>query len=154
VLVIGAFSLVVLGGVIQDWLGSRFGFSNALLTFFAVFRWIVIVAVLLFAFSLVYYAAPNREQKFKLASAGSVTATVLIIVASLAFNAYTSNFGRYDATYGSIGAVIVLMLWLYIAGLVMLVGAEIDALVERHGRSGRWEREPEASHAASQGARA
>jgi membrane protein len=149
VFVIGAFSLVVLGGVIQDWLGNRFGFSDALLTFFAVFRWVVIVAGLLLAFAMVYYAAPNRDQEFKFVSGGSVTATLLLVLASLAFQLYTANFGRYDATYGSIGAVIVLMLWFYIAGLVMIVGAEIDAVLERRARSGTFEKIEVRHHAAA-----
>jgi membrane protein len=59
---------------------------------------------------------------------GTVSATVALIVASLGFRLYVTHFGNYGATYGSIGAVIVLMLWFYLAGLVMLVGAEIDAI--------------------------
>ena len=59
-----------------------------------------------------------------------MTATVALIVASLGFRLYVANFGNYSATYGSIGAVIVLMLWFYLVGLVILVGAEIDAINE------------------------
>jgi membrane protein len=136
VLVLGAFSLVVLGGVIQDWLGNRFGFSDALLTFFVVFRWVIIVLALLFALAFIYYAAPNRVQRFALIDPGTVLATVLLIVASLGFRFYTSRIADYDATYGSIGAVIVLMLWLYIAGFVMLLGAEVNAALERRRRVG------------------
>ena len=139
VLVIGAFSLVVLGGVIQDWLGRRFGFSEPLLMLFIVFRWLVIVAGLLVALAIIFYAAPNRRQRFALLSPGSLTSATLLILASLAFKAYATNFARYDATYGSIGAVVVLMLWLYLAGLVIIIGAEINAVIERHDREGRWE---------------
>ena len=131
VLVIGAFTLVVLGGVIQDWLGRRFGFFQGLLTFFVVFRWSVIVLALLLAVAGIYYAAPNRKQRFALVTPGTVTASLLLIVACLAFRLYAANFANYDATYGSIGAVIVLMLWLYIAGLVVLLGAEIDVVRKR-----------------------
>lgn len=131
VLVIGAFSLVVLGGVIQDWIGDRFGFSQVLLGFFAVFRWVVIVVALMVAISLVYHLAPNRKDSYHFFTPGAVTATVLLILASIGFSLYTSNFGNYSAIYGSIGAVVVLMLWLYIAGLVILVGAEINVVVAR-----------------------
>lgn len=130
VLVLGAFSLIVLGGVIQEWLGNRFGFSEVLLVFFVVFRWIVIVLALLLAVALVYQLAPNRKQHFRLITAGSATATVLLIGASIAFSLYTANFTDYSAIYGSIGAVVMLMLWLYIAGLVILLGAEIDVVRE------------------------
>ena len=136
VLVLGAFSLVVLGGVIQGWLGGRFGFSGTLLAFFAAFRWVVIVFALLGALALIYYAAPNRRQRLALLTPGAVVATLLLIAAALGFKAYTANFARYDAMYGSIGAMIVLMLWFFIAGLVMIVGAEINAVVERRARTG------------------
>jgi membrane protein len=136
VLVLGAFSLVVTGGIIQDWLGARFGFSDALLNFFIVFRWVVIVLALLVALAGIYYAGPNCPRRFRLFTPGTLTAALLLIGASLVFRLYAAHFGDYDATYGSIGAVIVLMLWLYIAGFVMLLGAELDAELERR-RAGR-----------------
>jgi membrane protein len=136
-LVLGAFSLIVLGGVIQDWIGSRFGFSEALLTFFAVFRWVLIVLALLLGFAMIYRYAPNVEQKFSFVSPGSVFGVLLLIVVSLGFTVYTSNFADYNATYGSIGAVIILMLWLYIAGLVILIGSEINALLEHYSAKGK-----------------
>lgn len=136
-LVLGGFSLIVLGGQIQDWLGSRFGFSDALLTFFVVFRWVIILLGLLLAFSLIYYLAPNVEQRFVFITPGSIVGVVLLLLASLGFAWYTKNFGNYSATYGSIGAVIVLMLWLYIAGLTILLGSEINALVEHHAPQGK-----------------
>lgn len=137
VLVLGAFSLVVVGGSIQAWIGHRMGFSAGLLGFFVVFRWVVIVLALLLALSLVYHLAPNRDREFHFISAGSVTATALLIGASFGFSVYTSNFGNYSAVYGSIGAVIVLMLWLFITGLLILVGAEIDVVLERRDPAAR-----------------
>ena len=131
VLVIGAFSLIVLGGVVQDWLGDRFGFSDALLAFFAVLRWVFIAVALLLGFAFIYTFAPNARHRFAFITAGSALAVVLLVVASLGFSWYVSRFGDYDAVYGGIGAVIVLMLWLYIAGLVMLLGAEVNALRRR-----------------------
>ena len=130
VLVIGAFSLVVLGGAIEHWLSVRMGVSDTLLYAFIVFRWMVIVLALLFAIALIYDKAPARKRRFALVTRGTVTATVALIVTSLAFRLYVANFGNYSATYGSVGAVIVLMLWFYLAGLVILVGAEIDAINE------------------------
>ncbi len=136
-LVVGAFSLVVLGGVMEDWLGDRLGFTPALVTAFAVFRWLVIVLALLLGFALIYYLGPNVEQKFTFITPGSVLGVAVLIVASLGFSFYTSNFGDYDATYGSIGAVIILMLWLYIAGLAILLGSEINALFEHYSSDGK-----------------
>jgi membrane protein len=140
-LVLGSFSLVVLGGMIQDWIGVRFGYSAPLLIAFAALRWVIIVMALLMAFALVYYFAPNVEQRFRFITPGSVTGASVLIIASLGFAFYTGNFADYDATYGSIGAVIVLMLWLYIAGLVILLGSEINVLIERHAPGGKNEGE-------------
>lgn len=137
VLVLGGFSLIVLGGQIQEWLGSRLGFGQALLTFFVVFRWVVILAGLLLAFSLIYYLAPNLDQKFKFVTTGSVVGVAVLLVASLGFSWYTQSFGNYDATYGSVGAVMVLMMWLYFAGLAILFGSEINALAERRAAGAR-----------------
>ncbi len=136
-LVIGAFSLVVFGGIIQDWIGARFGFPDALLIFFTVFRWSVIVGALLLGFAIIYRYAPNIDRKFSLISPGGVFGVVVLILASLAFAVYTSNFADYSATYGSIGAVIILMLWLYIAGMAILLGSEINVLIERYRSKGK-----------------
>lgn len=134
-LMLVAFSLVVLGGVAQDWIGRRFGFSDALLMFFAVLRWVIIVLALMLAFSLTYRLAPNVENNsFRYVSRGGVAGTLMLLAASFGFAVYVQNFANYQAVYGGIGAVIVLMLWLYIAGLSLLVGAEINFLVERRGR--------------------
>jgi membrane protein len=136
-MIVGAFALVVLGGVIEDWIGNTLGYSEALVIAFRVFRWIVIVLALLLVFALLYRYAPNVEQRFAFITPGSVLGVVLLIAASLAFSIYIDNFGDYDATYGSIGAVIILMLWLYILGLVLLVGSEINALVEHYSAHGK-----------------
>lgn len=137
VLVLGAFSLIVIGGIVEDWLGNRLDFPRLLLTVFAVFRWIVIVLALLLGVAVIYYYGPNVEQKFRFITPGSVFGVLMLIAASLGFSFYTRNFGDYDATYGSIGAVIVLMLWLYITGLVILIGSEINALLEHYSREGK-----------------
>ncbi|MCB5177536.1 YihY/virulence factor BrkB family protein [Microvirga lenta] len=132
VLIAGAFSLIVLGGVLQDWIGNRFGFSSVLLTVFASIRWAIIVLAMLLGFGIIYRFAPNVKQRFVFITPGSAAGVSLLIAASLVFSFYTKNFGSYDATYGSIGAVIILMLWLYIAGLVILIGSEINVLFARY----------------------
>jgi membrane protein len=101
------------------------------------------VLALLLGFAMIYRYAPNVEQKFAFITPGSVLGVILLIVASLGFAIYTRNFADYSATYGSIGAVIILMLWLYIAGLVILIGSEINALVEHYSSEGEAERKGE-----------
>jgi len=137
-LLLTMFSLIVLGGVVQDWIGERYGFSQALLTFFVVLRWVIIVLAILLTFSLTYYFAPNVEgQKFAFVTPGGVAATLLLMVASVGFAIYVQNFAEYSAVYGGIGAVVALMMWLYIAGLVMLLGSEVNVLVEHHSAQGK-----------------
>lgn len=136
-LVIGAFSLVVLGGVMEEWLFNFLGQNELIVLAFRVFRWVVIVLALLLGFALIYKFAPDVEQRFAFITPGAVLGTVLLAAGSIAFTIYIQNFGDYNATYGSIGAVIILMLWLYLAGLVILIGSEINALVEHYSAEGK-----------------
>lgn len=129
-LVIGAFSLIVLGGATQAWVRSHLASSEWVLTFFVLLRWAIIAFGLLLAFATIYYFGPNLDQRFDFVSPGSVVGVMLLVAASLAFAWYVQNFGGYSATYGSIGAVIVLMMWLYISGIAILVGSEINVLVQ------------------------
>lgn len=142
-LVIGAFSLIVLGGVMEEWVFAAFGDSAAVVLAFRAFRWIVIVLALLLGFALIYRFAPNVEQRFSFITPGAVLGVLLLAAASLGFTVYVQNFADYDATYGSIGAVIILMFWLYIAGLVILIGSEINALVEHYSPAGKNKGEKE-----------
>jgi membrane protein len=77
------------------------------------------------------------QQKFKFITPGSVGGVILWVAASAAFSAYVSNFGKYDATYGSLGGIIVTLLWMWLSSLVMLVGAETNAIVEHHSMEGK-----------------
>jgi membrane protein len=137
VLIAGAFGLVVFGGAMQSWLGAHVGWSPVLLTAFAVFRWVVIAFAVLLGFALVYYLGPDVEQKFRFITPGSVAATVGMVLASLGFRLYVSNFAHYDATYGSLGAVISLLMWLFLTGWVILLGSEINALDEHYSPAGK-----------------
>ncbi|MGE5490722.1 MAG: YihY/virulence factor BrkB family protein, partial [Actinomycetota bacterium] len=112
-------------------------FLAVLLDFFAVFRWVMIFLALQLGFALIYYLGPDVKQEFKFITPGSILAVLLLIAASLVFKFYATHFGNYSATYGSIGAVIILMFWLYIAGLVILLGSEINALVEHYAPGGK-----------------
>lgn len=136
-LVIGSFALIMLGGVIEDWISDWLGASGIVLAVFAAIRWVMIILSLLLGFALIYYLAPNVEQKFRFITPGSVIGVILLAAASLLFSLYISNFADYSATYGGIGAVIILMLWLYIAGLVILLGSEVNALIEHYSPYGK-----------------
>lgn len=136
-LVLGAFSLIVIGGTAEDWLSSRFGFGAFIINAFSVVRWLIIIVAMLLGLSLIYHVGPNVKQSFRFLTPGSGFAVFVLIISSLVFSFYTRNFALYDAVYGSIGAMIVLMLWLYIAGFVILLGSEINALVEQRNPQGK-----------------
>ena len=131
-LVIGALSLVVFGGDIQSWLASIVGWSGPLRVSFATLRWLVLAAAMLLALAVAYRFGPDADVKFRFISPGNVTAAVLIALASMGFRFYVSKFGNYSATYGNLAAMIILMLWMYLAGIAVLVGCEVNTILERH----------------------
>ncbi len=94
-----------------------------------ILRWLVILALLFFAFSTLYYLAPAKKNKFRFISAGSTLATLLTILLSGGFNYYVTHFTSYNRLYGSIGTLMVIMLWLYFNGLIMLIGFELNASI-------------------------
>jgi membrane protein len=101
----------------------------------SVLRWIVLLLGMLFGLSVVYRYAPDRNSpKWSWASPGALLATVGFLVTSLLFSLYTANFGRYNETYGTLGAIVVVMLWLYLTALMVILGAELNAELERQTR--------------------
>jgi len=97
-----------------------------------VVRWALLLVGMMVGLAVLYRYAPDRDQpKWSWASPGAVFATVAWIVVSLLFSLYTANFGKYNETYGTLGAIIVVMLWLYLTALVIILGAELNAEIER-----------------------
>jgi membrane protein len=127
-LVVVGFGLVIFGGMLQGWIAAHLGWSPVLLGLFAAFRWVVIASCMVLGVTLVYRFGAGVRSRFRVASPGAVFAVAGLLLASLGFRLYVGNLGRYDATYGSLGAVIVLLIWLYVTGWVLLIGAEINAL--------------------------
>ena len=130
VAVISSFALIVTGGLLQTWLDNSYVLNPVVPILFQLFRWFVILALLTSGLAALYYHGTNVEQDFKFITPGAFIAVMGLIVVSLLFRTYVSNFGNYSASYGSIGAVVVLMLWFYIAGVFILLGSEINALIE------------------------
>lgn len=137
ILVVGAFALIVFGGVLQDWMVNNLGWGEVFVVLFAGFRWLVIAGLLLAGLAVTYYFGPDVDQKFTFITPGAVIGVIVLAAASMGFRVYVENFGDYGASYGSLGAVIVLMLWLYIVGLVILLGSEVNALVEHVSPEGK-----------------
>lgn len=94
-------------------------------------RWLILAAVIMFGLAVIYKVAPNRDNpKFKWVSWGAAIATLLWVMGSLLFSWYANNFGNYNETYGSVAAVIILMLWFNLTGYIILLGAEINSELE------------------------
>jgi len=126
-----ALSLVLTGPIVQA-VGDAIGVGSTALTIWEIAKWPVLLAVLIFMVALIYYTAPNvKVPGFKWITAGSVIAVVGWIVASAAFAFYVANFGAYDKTYGSLGAVVTLLIWVWISNLALLFGMELNAERER-----------------------
>jgi len=95
-----------------------------------VFKWILIIAMLFFAISTMYYLVPARKKDFRYISPGSIVATSLFIITSLAFSAYVNNFGQYNKLYGSIGTLIMILIWLYLNSVSLLLGFELNVSIK------------------------
>jgi membrane protein len=131
-LAIGSLSLVIVGGLVQSRVASTMGWSQPLVILFASLRWIIIAAGLLLALAVTYRFAPDVNLKFRFISPGNVVAAAVIAFGSIGFRFYVSAFSNYSATYGNIAAVIILMLWMYLAGIAILVGCEINVILHLH----------------------
>jgi membrane protein len=94
-------------------------------------KWIVVFALFFFAISFLYYYAPSVRKKWRFISAGSTFATVLTIMLSIGFAFFVNNFGQYNKVYGSIGTLIVILLWIYFNSLILLLGFELNASIDR-----------------------
>ena len=131
VLIIGALTLVVGGGRIAEGLAGAYGFGPVFPVGWKIIQWPVVLAFMTLAFALIYYFAPDiREQKWKWLTPGAVIGVVLWLLVSIAFRVYLHFFNSYSATYGSLGAVIILMLWLYFTGAAVLIGGETNSEIE------------------------
>ncbi len=101
--------------------------------FLVIGKWIIIALLCFFAISFMYYLGGNRKEKWRFISAGSSLATFLVLIVSLGFAFYVDNFANYNKIYGSIGTLIVVMLWIYFNSLVLLIGFELNASIQQAG---------------------
>jgi membrane protein len=129
--------LLTFGTQLGSWIADQVGSGGVFQVAWNILRWPVSSGLLIVAIALVYYVAPDVEQKWQWITPGSVVAVIGWIVASLGLSYYVNHFGSYNATYGSIGAVIVLLTWMYVSGFFILVGGEINAEIEHAALSGK-----------------
>ena len=123
--------LPVFGKVLIDLMEQVVSLPEETQSLFSILRWVIAVAVISSVLAFLYRFAPNKTFPFKHVIPGAITATILWFVISIGFSFYVSNFANYSSTYGSLGGVIVLMLWLYLTGLILMLGGEINAILHR-----------------------
>jgi membrane protein len=136
-LLVSALSLVLVGGYFSELLVGYLGPQSAVVIALRVLEWIVVLLFLNLSFTLIYLFGPNHEgQRWYWITPGSVFGVILWLAASGAFRYYLHFFDSYSKTYGSLGAVMVLLVWLYVTALAILLGGEINAKIEQAGRFG------------------
>lgn len=131
VLVLSALGLMLSGGQLAD-LASQAGFGTAVGAFWAIVQWPAILAFMFLAFAITYYFAPNLEvPEWHWITPGSALGLVFWLAASFGFKIYLHFFNTYTRTYGSLGAAMILLLWLYLTGFAILVGGEVNSAIGR-----------------------
>jgi membrane protein len=123
---------VTVTGPLADKVGSLLGVGDAAVTAWDIAKWPVLVLIVSLMFSILYYSAPNvRQPSFRWVTPGGVLAVVVWMAVSALFGIYVANFGSYNKTYGSLGAVIIFLVWLWLTNVAILLGAELNAEAER-----------------------
>lgn len=131
ILIVGGTVLIMFGDRFSTWLAAKYGLGIGFAVAWSIVDYLMALAELFLGLQLMYYFGPNVKQKWEWITPGSIFAVFSLIVASLLFSLYLRVAPNYSATYGSLGAVVVLMLWLYIAGAVILIGGEINSALAR-----------------------
>jgi membrane protein len=123
---------LVLTGPVAEEVGDAVGVGDTAVTVWHIAKWPVLLLMVLTVFALLYYAAPNvKLPGFRWITPGAVVAVGLWIIASAGFALYVANFGSYDKTYGTLGGVVTFLVWLWISNMAVLLGAELNAEIER-----------------------
>jgi membrane protein len=133
--IVVALAIVLFGGHLGERVAAHFGFSSAFTIAWKVLQWPIALLFLMVTFDLIYYFAPNdRRPRRRLWTAGAMTAVFLWLLVSFGFRLYLHFFNSYSLTYGSLGALIVLMLWFYFTGMAILIGGEVNSELELRAR--------------------
>jgi len=132
-----ALTLVLAGPTIATYLDERLGMGSALKWTWLILQWPIALALVTIALGLLFYFGPDADRDWTWLTPGAVFGSVLWLLASLATKLYVANFSDYNAAYGSVGAVMVVMLWLYVSSVAVLVGAELNSEIEHASPGGR-----------------
>lgn len=126
---LAALALMFVGPQTVQWFADQIGLGTVFVNVWTLLRLPVAIVLMVLAVALIYYFFPNVDQPFRIVSPGSVLAVLGWVIATLGFSFYISNFGNYNATYGSLAGVIILLLYFFISSAVLLFGAEVNAVI-------------------------
>jgi len=135
--VLVALSLILLGPTVADWLGKATGWGAPFEWAWLVLQWPLAFALVATGIGLIYYYGPDADQDWAWITPGAIAATILWLVISLLFKVYVANFTDYEGSYGTVGAVIVVLLWFYVSGIALLTGAELNSEIEHASPYGK-----------------
>ena len=138
---IAATVLLIFGPQLGNWIANSVGVGEVFALSWHILRWPISIVLLMFGLAILYYFAPDVEQPWRWITPGSVVAVIGWILTSLGFSYYVTNFASYNATYGSIGTVIVLLTWFYLTGVFILVGGEVNAALDNVSSEGKTQEE-------------
>jgi len=131
VLAVVSSVIVVFTGGLARQVGGVLGIGDTALTVWSIAKWPVLLLIVGFLFGLLYWASPNARQPFRWVTPGGILAVVVWVLASAGFAVYVANFGSYNKTYGSLAGVIIFLVWLWLSNTAILLGAELNAELER-----------------------
>ena len=148
VLIISALAIILYGGTIGDAVARRYGFTDVFTTVWKILQWPIALVFVLATFNLIYNFAPDvRRHQRGLITPGAFVGVALWLLVSFAFRVYLHYFNSYSVTYGSLGALIILMLWFYFTGVAILIGGEINCEADDTCRRDFPEPKPSATDA-------
>jgi membrane protein len=131
VLLVASALIVVLTGGLASRAGQVLGIGSTVVTVWDIAKWPVLLILVSLMLALLYWASPNAKQGFRWVSPGGLVAVIIWLIASALFTLYAANFGHYNKVYGTLAAVIVFFIWLWISNIAVLIGAEFNAELER-----------------------
>jgi membrane protein len=137
VFILAALTLVLAGPTIATYLDERLGMGSALKWTWVIVQWPVALGLVALALGLLFYFGPDADQDWAWITPGALLGSGLWMLVSLATKVYVANFSDYNAAYGSVGAVMVVLLWLYVSSIAILVGAELNAEIEHASAQGK-----------------
>jgi membrane protein len=137
ILLLTSLSIVLVGEHFSDWIGIKLHLTSIIVIAWKGLQWVAVVLFVTLSFSLIYYCGPSLDQRhWHWITPGSMFGGFLWLAASAGFRVYLHFFNTYTATYGSLGAMMILLVWLYVTGLAFLIGGEINAQIERAAMRG------------------